>query len=61
MTFMCEVTNGDYNYVPAEACFDWGGYEVSICHFGKGAGEKIAQELLCMLNGLHAHCEGEEK
>lgn len=51
MTFFCELTNGDGGYVPAEECFVNGGYEVKICPFGKGSGERIAGELLYMLHG----------
>ena len=51
VTFFCELTNGDGGYVPAEECFVNGGYEVKICPFGKGSGERIAGELLYMLQG----------
>lgn len=51
MTFFCELTNGDGGYVPAEECFVNGGYEVKICPFGKGSGERIAGELIYMLQG----------
>ncbi len=53
VTFVCEVTNGDFVYVPAAESFDNGGYEVGICPFTKGAGEKIADHLVTMLNELH--------
>ncbi len=51
MTFFCELTNGDRGYIPAEECFVNGGYEVKICPHGKGAGERIANELIYMLHG----------
>lgn len=51
-TFICEVTNGDFVYVPAAESFDNGGYEVSICPFGKGAGEVMAEYLVEMLCAL---------
>ena len=53
VTFFCELTNDDRGYVPAEECFVNGGYEVRICPFGKGSGERIAGELLYMLHGNH--------
>lgn len=53
MTFMCEVTNGDFVYVPAAECYDNGGYEVSITPVAKGGGEKIANHLVEMLTTLH--------
>ncbi|MBE6712715.1 MAG: hypothetical protein E7580_04235 [Ruminococcaceae bacterium] len=51
MTFFCELTNDDRGYIPAEECFVNGGYEVRICPHGKGAGERIANELIYMLCG----------
>ncbi len=51
MTFFCELTNDDRGYIPAEECFENGGYEVRICPHGKGAGERIAGELIYMLRG----------
>ncbi len=51
-TFICEVTNGDFVYVPAAESFDNGGYEVSITPFGKGAGEFMADHLVSMLRGF---------
>ena len=50
MTFVCAYSNGTVSYIPAEFCWDVGGYEVKMCHFERGAGEKIAKELVCMLN-----------
>ena len=53
MTFVCEVTNGDFVYVPAAECYANGGYEVSITPLAKGGGEKIANHLVEMLTELH--------
>ena len=52
MTFMCEVTNGDFAYVPTAEAFDRGGYEPSITPFARGAGELIASHLVNMLKSL---------
>ena len=52
-TFVCEVTNGDFVYVPAEECYEKGGYEVSITPVAKGGGEKIASHLVEMLKELN--------
>ena len=54
VTFMCELTNGEYNYVPAEESFDLGGYEVRVCPFVKGTGEQVAMALVDMLKELYA-------
>ena len=48
-----EVTNGDFVYVPAEECYEKGGYEVSITPVAKGGGEKIANHLVEMLKELN--------
>lgn len=53
MTFICEVTNGDFVYVPAEECYANGGYEVSITPMAKGGGERIANHLVEMLTELN--------
>jgi len=54
MTFMCAYSNGVVSYIPADHAFDNGGYEVKMCHFVRGTGELIVEELLGMLQELHA-------
>ena len=54
MTFVCGYSNGSKSYIPSSAAFDNGGYEVSSCHFEKGTGEAIAEELLRLLRDLKA-------
>jgi hypothetical protein len=52
MTFMCGYTNGCFSYIPARFAWDKGGYEVNSCMFVKGSGEKLAGELLDMLDEI---------
>jgi len=53
MTFICAYTNGTVHYSPADHEFDNGGYEVSMCHFDRGTGEKIVGKLQELLQYLH--------
>ncbi len=49
VTFVCENTNGNYNYVPAKESYSHGSYEVRICPFAMGSAEIVAEELVNML------------
>jgi len=53
MTFMCAYSNDIVGYIASAAAFDNGGYEVEMCRFVKGTGEKIVGELLKLLDELH--------
>lgn len=53
MTFVCENTDGDHNYVPSKEAFQNGGYEVRICPVGEGSGELVVENLLSMLKKQH--------
>ena len=55
VTFVCESTNGDHNYLPDKDAFPFGGYEVRISPFCAGAGEEIAEELSSMLRRQYAN------
>lgn len=49
MTFVCAYSNGMVSYIPAAFCWENGGYEVKMCHFERGTGEKIAVALTTSL------------
>jgi hypothetical protein len=51
-TFILTHCNGAAGYVPTEASYPAGGYEVESSRFAPGAGEQIAQEALQMLKEL---------
>jgi len=51
-TFVCAYSNGVVSYIPADFAFDLGGYEVKMCHFVRGTGEKIALDLISMLKQI---------
>ena len=53
MTFMSAYSNGSNSYIPAEASFPNGGYEVNSCRFVAGTGEGVASQLVTMLNSLY--------
>ncbi len=45
MTFMCAYSNGYFSYIPANFCWENGGYEVRKCLFVRGTGEQMVTEL----------------
>jgi neutral ceramidase len=51
-TFILTHCNGAAGYVPTEASYPAGGYEVESSHFAPGAGERITREALRMLKEL---------
>jgi hypothetical protein len=51
-TFVLTHCNGAAGYVPTEASYPAGGYEVESSQFAPGSGEKIVQEALRMLKEL---------
>ena len=53
MTFVCAYSNGMVSYIPAAFCWENGGYEVKMCHFEKGTGERIARTLMDGLTELY--------
>lgn len=52
-TFVSSVTNGYASYIPSEATYDYGGYEVNGTDLAKGSGERLADHFVSMLNKLH--------
>jgi len=50
MTFVLELTNGSYGYIPSEYAYEYGCYEADTTNFVKGSGEAVADELLDMLS-----------
>ncbi len=52
MTFMCAYSNGYFLYIPANFCWENGGYEVKKCSFVRGTGEQIVTELHRALNEI---------
>jgi hypothetical protein len=51
-TFILTHCNGASGYVPTQASYPAGGYEVDSSQFAAGAGEQLAQEALQMLKEL---------
>ncbi len=50
MTFTCSLTNGSFGYVPTAEAFPHGGYEVMVCRYIPGCGERFANEQIRLLN-----------
>jgi hypothetical protein len=44
-TFLCGYSNGYFSYIPANFCWENGGYEVKKCLFVRGTGEKMVTAL----------------
>ncbi len=53
-TFVCCYANVSLGYMPTEAAFAIGGYEVYTCEYESGTGEKIVGSLVDMLTQLHS-------
>jgi hypothetical protein len=53
-TFILTHCNGAAGYMPTQASYPAGGYEVESSQFAPGAGEQLAQEALRMLKELPA-------
>lgn len=51
-TIICTMANDNYNYIAAEAAFDYNSYEANTCRFVRGTGEELAEEFVSMLNLL---------
>lgn len=51
-TFILSNANNSFSYIPDEPAFAYGGYEVKISKFAAGTAEKIADELVGMLQEL---------
>ncbi len=52
-TIIATNAMGDYGYIPSDATFEYGGYEVKSCRVGRGAAEVLQlgySELLAQLN-----------
>ncbi len=49
MTFVCGYSNGAASYIPANFCWENGGYEVKKCQFHRGIGEILVDELVAGL------------
>lgn len=52
MTMNCGYSIGYYGYVPAHQCWPHGNYEVEMCHYMCGTGERIVVAHLSNLNKL---------
>ncbi len=52
-TFVLGYTNAMDGYIPQEAAFEVGGYEVYSCRYVKGTAEKIRDQALNQLNNLY--------
>jgi hypothetical protein len=50
MTFTCSLTNGSFGYVPTAEAFPHGSYEVMVCRYVPGCGERFADEQVRLLN-----------
>ena len=50
MTFICGYANHCQGYMPSEQAYELIGYEVATTMFAKGTAEKVADEILRMLN-----------
>jgi hypothetical protein len=51
-TFILTHCNGAAGYVPTQASYPAGGYEVESSQFAPGAGERLAEEAVRMLKAL---------
>ena len=52
-TFILSNANDSFSYLPDEAAFLYGGYEVKISKFASGTAEKMADHLVDILNEMH--------
>ncbi len=52
MTMIFTLSNENYYYIPSVEAFEYGCYESYVAYFGRGEGEKTADQFLTMLNGL---------
>lgn len=53
MTFICGYANHCQGYMPSEQAYELIGYEVATTMFAKGTAEKVADEILRMLNNQY--------
>lgn len=51
-TIVCTMANDNYNYIAAEAGFEYNSYEANTCRFVRGTAESLAEEFVSMLNQL---------
>lgn len=51
-TVVCTMANDNFNYIAAEAGFDYNCYEANTCRFVRGTAEALAEEYVSMLNQL---------
>jgi len=52
-TFVLSNSNDNFSYIPDEAAFVYGGYEVGLSKFASGTAEQVSARLVEMLNELN--------